>query len=75
MNTLVNDLSNHADALATKHDETRHIEDLMKRAHAYAKVVIPAMEEVRSIADQIENLLGDEYKPYPNYEDLLYSVQ
>ena len=75
LNTLVNDLSNYADALAAKHDETRHIEDLMKRAHAYAKVVIPAMEEVRSIADQIENLLGDEYKPYPNYEDLLYSVQ
>ena len=75
LNTLVNDLSNHADSLAVKHEETRHIEDLMKRAHAYAKVVIPAMEEVRSIADQIENLLGDEYKPYPNYEDLLYSVQ
>ena len=75
LNTLVNDLSNHADSLAAKHEETRHIEDLMKRAHAYAKVVIPAMEEVRSIADQIENLLGDEYKPYPNYEDLLYSVQ
>ena len=75
LNTLVNDLSNHADSLAAKHEETRHIEDLMKRAHAYAKIVIPAMEEVRSIADQIENLLGDEYKPYPNYEDLLYSVQ
>ena len=75
LNTLVNDLSNHADTLAVKHEETRHIEDLMKRAHAYAKVVIPAMKEVRSIADQIENLLGDEYKPYPNYEDLLYSVQ
>ena len=75
LNTLVNDLSNHADSLSAKHEETRHIEDLMKRAHAYAKVVIPAMEEVRSIADQIENLLGDEYKPYPNYEDLLYSVQ
>jgi len=75
LNTLVNELSNKADFLAQKHEETRSIEDLMKRAHAYAKVVIPAMEEVRSTADQIEVLLGEEYKPYPNYEDLLYSVQ
>lgn len=75
LNTLVNDLSNKADALAAKHEETRAIVDLMQRAHAYAKVVIPAMEEVRAIADQIEPLLGEEYKPFPSYEDLLYSVQ
>ncbi len=75
LNTLVNDLANKSDILAKKHEETRTIEDLMKKAHAYAKVVIPAMEEVRAVADQIEPLLGEEYKPYPNYEDLLFSVQ
>ena len=75
LNTLVNDLSNKADELAKKHEETRAIADLMQRAHAYAKVVIPAMEEVRAIADQIEPLLGEEYKPFPSYEDLLFSVQ
>ena len=75
LNNLVNELSNKADALAAKHEETRAIADLMKRAHAYAKVVIPAMEEVRAVADQIEPLLGEEYKPFPSYEDLLYSVQ
>lgn len=75
LNTLVNDLSNKADVLAAKHEETRAIAELMQRAHAYAKVVIPAMEEVRAIADQIEPLLGEEYKPFPSYEDLLYSVQ
>jgi len=75
LNTLVNDLSNKADELSKKHEETRAIGDLMKRAHAYAKVVIPAMEAVRAIADQIEPLLGEEYKPFPSYEDLLYSVQ
>ena len=75
LNTLVNDLSNKADELSKKHEETRAIGDLMKKAHAYAKVVLPAMEEVRSIADQIEDLLGEEYMPYPSYENLLYSVQ
>ena len=75
LNTLVNELSNKADELASKHEETRAITDLMQRAHAYAKVVIPAMEAVRAVADQIEPLLGEEYKPFPSYEDLLYSVQ
>ena len=75
LNTLVNDLSNKADVLVAKHEETRKITDLMQRAHAYAKVVIPAMDEVRAVADQIEPLLGEEYKPFPSYEDLLYSVQ
>ena len=75
LNNLVNELSNKADELAKKHEETRKITDFMQRAHAYAKVVIPAMEEVRAIADQIEPLLGEEYKPFPSYEDLLYSVQ
>ena len=48
---------------------------MMEKAHGYAKKVIPQMEAVRQIADQIEPLLGQEFKPYPSYEDLLYSVQ
>ena len=75
LNNLINELSNKADELAKKHEETKNIESLMQRAHAYAKVVIPAMEEVRKTADSIEVLLGEEYKPFPTYEDLLYSVQ
>ena len=75
LNTLINDLSNKANKLETEHDKTNRIEDLMKRAHSYAKVILPAMEQVRSVADQIEPLLGEEYKPFPTYEDLLYSVQ
>ncbi|MBC6712925.1 glutamine synthetase III [Treponema sp. Marseille-Q3903] len=75
LNTLVNDLSNKADDLSKKHEETTAISDMMKRAHSYAKVVIPAMQAVRLIADKIEPLLGEEYKPFPSYEDLLFSVQ
>ena len=75
MNTLINELSNRADALDKKHQQTNKIEDLMKRAHSYAKVILPAMQSVREIGDKIEVLLGEEYKPFPSYEDLLYSVQ
>ena len=75
LNTLINELSNRADALDKKHVQTDKIEDLMKRAHSYAKVILPAMQSVREIGDKIEVLLGEEYKPFPSYEDLLYSVQ
>jgi len=75
LNTLINELSNKADELNKNHIKTNGIADLMKRAHSYAKVILPAMESVRSVADQIEVLLGEEYKPFPSYEDLLYSVQ
>ena len=75
LNTLINDLSNKANKLSVEHDKTNKIADLMKCAHSYAKVILPAMEQVRAVADQIEPLLGEEYKPFPSYEDLLYSVQ
>ena len=42
---------------------------------SYAYQILPTMEEVRAVADQIEVLLGEEYKPFPSNEDLLYSVQ
>ncbi|MCR4734594.1 MAG: glutamine synthetase III [Treponema sp.] len=75
LNTLINDLSNASQILTSKHEETEKIENLLERAKIYANVILPAMDTVRSIADKIEPLLGEDYKPYPSYEDLLYSVQ
>ena len=75
LNTLINELSNRAEDLEKKHVQTNKIEELMQRAHSYAKVILPAMQSVREIGDQIEVLLGEEYKPFPSYDDLLYSVQ
>ena len=48
---------------------------LQKRAYYYSNKIIPIMEELREIADEIEFYLGEEYKPFPSYEDLLFSVQ
>lgn len=75
LNDLVNDLSKNTEFLEKIHDEVNAIPSLMEKAHGYAKKILPQMEKVRSIGDQIEPLLGQEFKPYPSYEDLLYSVQ
>lgn len=75
LNELINQLANNADALASQHAKTKQMGDLLTQAHSYAKDVLPLMANVRDVADQIEVLLGEEYKPFPSYEDLLFSVQ
>ncbi|MBQ4236399.1 MAG: glutamine synthetase type III, partial [Treponema sp.] len=71
---LVNELADKAEELSKKHLETKQSSDYMTEALAYAQVVIPAMAEARAVADQIEVLLGEDYKPFPSYEDLLFRV-
>ena len=75
LNDLINILENKANELLLLHEKTKEIQDLMQKSKSYAKEILPLMKEVRSVADKIEPLLGEEYKPFPSYEDLLYSVQ
>ena len=74
LNTLVNSLSNETDKLNKLHDQTETYK-LEDKAMAYAKEILPQMDIVRKYADEIEPLLGEDYKPFPSYEDLLFSVQ
>lgn len=37
-------------------------------------VILPDMEELRNIADDMEEIMPDEFYPYPTYGDLLFSV-
>ena len=77
---LVRQLSNYADSLARNATEldSMHVEAKklsgMEAAKYYADKIIPQMAEVRSIADSIEPLLGEEYKPFPSYEDLMFRI-
>ena len=71
---LVDELAEKTEELNRKHLETKQAADFMSEAKSYADVVIPAMAETRAIADQIEVLLGEDYKPFPSYEDLLFRI-
>ena len=78
---VVNALQNLADRLSHAanndlfcfHEEAKKLSG-MDAALYYSDVVIPQMQKVRSLADQIEPYLGEEYKPYPSYEDLTFRV-
>ncbi len=75
LNKLVRNLMQNTKNLEKLHAKTREMKDLLEKSKSYAYQILPAMEEVRVVADQIEVILGEEYKPFPSYEDLLYSVQ
>ncbi len=75
LNKLIKNLIKATENLEKLHATTREMKDLLEKSKSYAYQILPAMEEVRAVADQIELILGEEYKPFPSYEDLLYSVQ
>jgi glutamine synthetase len=75
LKNLVDELYKKAEELSKKHISTKEIDNVQEMATYYKNVVIPTMAEVRAVADQIEPLLGDAFKPFPSYEDLLFSVQ
>ena len=74
LDALADSLSENAASLSKKHAAALANGDYMLRAKAYADTVIPAMEEVRAVTDAIEPLLAEAYKPFPSYEELLFSV-
>ncbi|MBN1647384.1 MAG: glutamine synthetase III [Spirochaetales bacterium] len=46
----------------------------LAKAKAYRESVIPAMEKLRKHADGLETKVGKEYWPFPDYQDLLFTL-
>ena len=75
VSALLNEVEQKKQKLDELHIQAQKKTELMEKAQDYAKKILPAMEDLRSSGDLLEELLGQEYKPYPSYEDLLFSVQ
>jgi glutamine synthetase len=75
LNDLINELDINSEKLNSLHDEVKAKTDILEKSQLYASTIIPQMQKVRQVADSIEKLLGSDYKPFPSYEDLLFSVQ
>jgi glutamine synthetase len=64
--------------------KTDELDDIMLHVHEYDNSleeatymhdrVIPAMTELRAVADQLEMVTAADYWPYPTYGDMLYYV-
>lgn len=55
-------------------EHAKEINELDKLAKFYESVILIKMEELRTVADKIEQNCSKEYWPLPSYGDLLYSV-
>ncbi len=71
---LVNELAEKAEDLSKKHMLAKSAGDVMSVARSYVDNVVPSMAETRAVADCIEPLISEEYKPFPSYEDLLFRI-
>ncbi|MBO5136976.1 MAG: glutamine synthetase III [Spirochaetaceae bacterium] len=49
-------------------------EDITAQAKFCTKTIIPAMQELRTVADTLELKVADSYWPFPTYGDLLFRV-
>lgn len=74
LDELSNLLSDQADRLSFFNEKAFEAGSPLAVARSYADVVLPLMTEIRKTADAIEVLLGEDYKPFPSYEDLLFRV-
>lgn len=53
------------------HKEDDH-EDVYNHAKFYQNKVLPAMNEVRAVADELENIVDDSLWPLPKFREMLY---
>ena len=52
-----------------------YADDAPAEAVYYRDHVVPAMSELRAVADEMEILVAKKYWPFPTYGDILFSVQ
>ena len=67
-------LSDRIDELQAAIVNTNHDADAKEAAVYEHDVIIPAMNAVRVVADELETQVGRSYWPFPTYADLLFNV-
>ncbi len=80
--SILNKLSNLANTFAERLEKLRKDVDafntvtgVFQKATYSKDVILADMQSLRECADEMELLIGKDYLPFPNYEDILYSVK
>ena len=74
LTSYTEELMNKIDALDAISKAVPATDDVFEIANYYRDTVIPAMDELRAIADTLETVVAKDYWPFPTYTDLLYRV-
>jgi len=70
--TLINELHNSIEALENRLNEVKVISDSEKQAEGYCKIILPLMNELRSVVDSLEEITDDDLWPLPKYREMLF---
>jgi glutamine synthetase len=71
VSSLVNQLAEKLEHLVKQNEELGG-EEVEEKAHHMRDHIVPAMTEVRAIADRLEKALPDDVWPLPTYRDMLF---
>ena len=74
VNTLTISLNEKIDALNAAIVKAQGISDYAEQAKVYCDEVFVAMQSLRAVADELETIVGEEYWPFPTYDELLFNV-
>jgi glutamine synthetase len=70
--TLISSLKDNIAALDTAVENSAKISNLEKQAEAYRDLIVPAMGEVRTVADKLETMVDSKIWPLPTYAEMLF---
>ena len=73
VSTLLDVLAERCDALSTLIDRSA-LHGGAELSHFTRQCIVPAMEDARKAADELELIVGRVYWPFPNYGDILHYV-
>lgn len=74
VNTLTVSLNEKIDALNAAIVKAQGVSDYAEQAKVYCDEVFVSMQSLRAVADELETIVGEEYWPFPTYDELLFNV-
>ena len=72
LNTLVTSLHAKRKELESMHQKAEGCQGEEDKAKLYSLEVSTAMSDVRSVVDELESMVGDDYWPLPKYREMLF---
>ena len=70
----IDKISDAVDDLEEKNAAAQKVEDPQEQSDAYADSVLPAMETLRALVDDMERLCSHDFWPVPSYNKMLFYV-
>ncbi len=74
VNTLTISLNEKIGARNAAIVKAQGVSDYAEQAKVYCEEVFVAMQSLRAVADELETIVGEDYWPFPTYDELLFNV-